>query len=170
MVVHRNKPECHVNNCDRPWSVRTQSKLDCFYHMFWTADPFCNQFLDWWYISLRWSIQWKDWIVVFKVKVMVTVQNVNDCLSGWYLLNHWIIETKLSPALPQPVKFLAERCTDAPANSMFSSSVMHLLSMLWVLMKILSHTSAKKKTKMLKFQISQFYWLFSSDMAVKELV
>ena len=40
-------------------------------------------------------------------------------------------------------------------------------------MKILSHASAKKKTKMLKkFQISQFfYWPFSRDiMAVKGLM
>ena len=43
--------------------------------------------------------------------------------------------------------------------------------MLSVLMKILSHASAKKKTKKAYgFQISPFYWSFSSGiMAVKRL-
>ena len=55
-------------------------------------------------------------------------------------------------------------------NSVFSGPVTHLLSMLWVLVKILLHASAKKKTKNVKVQISQFYWLFSSNvMAVKGL-
>ena len=39
---------------------------------------------------------------------------------------------------------------DAPTNSVFSSPVTHLLSVLCVLMKILSHTSVKKKTKRLR--------------------
>ena len=44
--------------------------------------------------------------------------------------------------------------------------------MLLVLMKILSHAYAKKKTKRPKgFQISRLYWPFSSDiMAVKGLI
>ena len=46
--------------------------------------------------------------------------------------------------------FRAERCTDAPPNSIFSGPITHLLSVLRVLMKILSHASAKKKTKGLK--------------------
>ena len=57
----------------------------------------------------------------------------------------------LTPSLPQPVKFPAERCTDAPVNSIFSGSLTHLLSVLCVSMKILSHASAKKqKQKRLK--------------------
>lgn len=28
----------------------------------------------------------KDWIVVFKVKVLMKVHIFNKCLSGWYLL------------------------------------------------------------------------------------
>ena len=46
--------------------------------------------------------------------------------------------------------FRAERCTDAPANSIFSGPMTHLLSVLCVSVKILSHASAKKKTKRLK--------------------
>ena len=44
--------------------------------------------------------------------------------------------------------------------------------MLWVLMKAFLHASAAKKTKKVKrFQISHFYWSFSSDfVAVKELI
>ena len=44
----------------------------------------------------------------------------------------------------------AERCTDAPANRIFSGPMTHLLSMLHVSMKILSHASAKKKTQTVK--------------------
>ena len=56
--------------------------------------------------------------------------------------------TSLTPSLPQPVKkFRAERCTDSPANSIFPGPIAtHPLSVLCVLMKVLSHASAKKKT------------------------
>ena len=40
----------------------------------------------------------------------------------------------LTPSLPQPVKnFWAERCTDAPANRIFSGPIIHLLSMYWAI-------------------------------------
>ena len=50
--------------------------------------------------------------------------------------------------------------------------ITHLLSMLCVWMKILSHASAKKETKKAEgFQISRLYWSFSSDIkAVKGLM
>ena len=51
----------------------------------------------------------------------------------------------LTPSLPKHVK-----CMHASANSIFSGPVTHLLSMLWVLMKTISHASAKKKTKRVK--------------------
>ena len=56
----------------------------------------------------------------------------------------------LTPSLPQAVKLRVERCTDAPANSIFSSPITQLLLMLCVVMKVLPHASAKKKTKRLK--------------------
>ena len=49
----------------------------------------------------------------------------------------------LTPSLPQPVKFPGSKCTDIPANSLFSGSISYLLSVLCVLMKILSNASAK---------------------------
>ena len=60
---------------------------------------------------------------------------------------------------------------DTPANSRFSGPVTHLLSMLCVLMKNLSHASATKETKRLKdFKIRTFIYRFSSDvMEVKGL-
>ena len=78
----------------------------------------------------------------------------------------------LTPSLPQHVNFRAERCTHAPVNSTFSGSITHLLSMLCILMKIPSHTGAKKKTKRLRgFQTCYFYRSFPSDiMAVKGLM
>ena len=72
-----------------------------------------------------------------------------------------------------------------PADSiLLSGPITHLLLVLCVLTKILSHASAKKKRerererrkkkkkkkKALGFQISHFYWSFSGDiMAVKGL-
>ena len=42
--------------------------------------------------------------------------------------------------------------------------------MLCVLIKVLSHANVKKKTNVLGFKISHFYWSFSSDIiAVKGL-
>ena len=40
---------------------------------------------------------------------------------------------------------ISERCTDAPANSIFSGPVTHLLSMLYILMTIISHPGANKE-------------------------
>ena len=56
----------------------------------------------------------------------------------------------LTPSVPQPVKLPGWKCTDMPVNSPFSGSKSHLPSVFCVLMKILSHASAKKKTKRLK--------------------
>ena len=55
----------------------------------------------------------------------------------------------LTPSLPQPLKFVGEKCTDAPANNslIISDPISHLFSVLCVLMKILSHASARNKTK-----------------------
>ena len=66
--------------------------------------------------------------------------------------------------------FRVKRCTEVPADSVFSGPITHLLSMLRVLTKILSQARAKKKTK--GFKVSNFahYWLFSSSiMPVKGL-
>ena len=56
----------------------------------------------------------------------------------------------LTLSLPQPVKFPAERCTDAPVNSIFSGSLTHLLSLLCVLMKSFHMPARKNKQKRLK--------------------
>ena len=54
--------------------------------------------------------------------------------------------------------------------SLFSRPITHLLSMLCVLIKFLSHASAKKKTKRLKGSKFRSYLSFSSDItAVKGL-
>ena len=61
-------------------------------------------------------------------------------------------EDKLAPSLSEPVQFLGWKMqghTCAPVNTIFSSPLTHLLSMLCILMKILSHASVKKKTKRL---------------------
>ena len=69
--------------------------------------------------------------------------------------------TSINPFTAQPVKLRAEICTDAPAHSIFSGPVTHLLSVLYILMKIHSHASAKEKTKRLKgFQFCSFIGRF----------
>ena len=57
----------------------------------------------------------------------------------------------LTPSVSQPAckNVRAERSRDAPANSIFSGPITHLLSLLCVWMKNFSHASATKKTKML---------------------
>ena len=44
----------------------------------------------WWFIITSQSVLWRNWIIVFKVKVTAKFQNVYKCLSRWYFLNHWI--------------------------------------------------------------------------------
>ena len=60
--------------------------------------------------------------------------------------------------------FRAERWTDAPVNSLFSAPMTHLLSMVCVLMKILSHASAKKKTKS---KICKSTWCLTSTESLR---
>ena len=72
----------------------------------------------------------------------------------------------LTPSLPQPVKCFGGKMHGHSCR-VFFGPITHLLSMLFVLNKIFSHASVKKKTETLKgFQISQSYWLFSSVIVV----
>ena len=67
------------------WGL-VQSKYDSFYCIFWTADIFATKLR--WYIIINWNILWENWIAVFKVKVTAKTQNVNECFSSQYFLNH----------------------------------------------------------------------------------
>ena len=74
---------------------------------------------------------------------------------------HKIINTKLTPSLPQPVKFPPETWTDAPTNSLFSGPITHLLSMLCVFGENPFTCQSKKKTKTLKgFKFRTFNYCF----------
>ena len=67
--------------------------------------------------------------------------------------------------------FRAKRCTDAPANCIFSGPVTRLLLVLCLLIKILSHASAKKKTKSLKdSNFTLLVVILSHIMAMKGLI
>ena len=63
------------------------SKYDNSYCIFWTADPFVTKLglIVHYHKPECW---WRNWIVVFKVKVIANFQNVR-CLSRWYFLNRW---------------------------------------------------------------------------------
>ena len=71
-------------------------------------------------------------------------------------------------AAPACKKLQPERCTYAPANSLFSGPITHLLPTLCLLMKLLSHSGVKKNTKRFKgfklgtfigrFQVTSWRW------------
>ena len=45
--------------------------------------------LVWKYIIISQSVLWRNWIVVFKVKVTEKFQNISECMSKWYFFNCW---------------------------------------------------------------------------------
>ena len=90
------------------------------------------------------------------------------------ILSHASVKKKskrLNPFTASACKLSGLKVHGHPANSLFSGSISHLLSLLCVLIKILSHSSAKKKTEKLKgFDFRTFSWSCSSDItAVKGL-
>ena len=46
-----------------------------------------------WYSIISRSVLWENGIAVFMVKVIVKVKIVSECLSGQYLLNHFVRQT-----------------------------------------------------------------------------
>ena len=71
------------------------------------------------------------------------------CLKKAFSLKRYmcfVSSSLINPLIsPRLQNFQAERHMDAPAKSIFASSITHLLFMLCILMKILSHASAKKE-------------------------
>ena len=63
----------------------------------------------------------------------------------------------LTPSLPQPVKFIRWKVHGRACKQYISGPITLLVLMLYILMKILSHTSVKMKMKRLKgFQFCTF--------------
>ena len=67
------------------------SKQDFFLYIFRTADFFATKvvgFFFWFFFVLHYYFLWgKKKIAVFMVKITGNLQNVAECLSGWYFLN-----------------------------------------------------------------------------------
>ena len=63
------------------------SLVDSFYFVLWTVDPFATKLGL--IVNHHKLESWKNWITVFKVKVTVKIQNVNECVFGQYILNCW---------------------------------------------------------------------------------
>ena len=83
-----------------------------------------------------------------------------------------VLQSSFNPftLCPSLTNFRAEKGTDAPAKRVVFGRMAHLLSMLRVLIKILSHARAKKKTKRLKdFKFRFFIGRFSDIVAVRGL-
>ena len=81
MVVYYDEVMCHAE--------KLVHHLQCQGH----SEGVYNQnmtifYQTWWYSNTSLSVQWENGIIVLKVKVTAKVQNVSECLSGQYLLNH----------------------------------------------------------------------------------
>ena len=84
-------------------------------------------------------------------------------------------QESLTPSLPQPIKFPAEKCTHARLQiAYFDSPVTNLLSILCILIDISSRAHAKGKKDLNVFKFGTFVGRFPSDgetsMAVKGLI
>ena len=97
-------------------------KYDCFYHMHWTTDLFLQPNLIGWYIIISWTDLCKKYIVVFKVKVSVKVQNSIESLCILYLLFHWSAGLLLLTIKPNTTKWA---CTDS--STLTYSIIWHVL-------------------------------------------
>ena len=107
IVIHHYKPECHVQFfVVAIFKVKVtvtdfgliQWSHDYFYYMFWTAD-FLATNLVWQCMFISWSVLWKGCFAVFKVKVIVKVLNLSECLPGQYL---WSIKLRMVMQRHQP--------------------------------------------------------------------
>ena len=77
----------------------------------------------------------------------------------------------LTPSLPQPVNFPAEKCMDAPANSILSGLITSTFSAIPVDKSPFTRQCEKEDRKAKGFQILRFDWSFPSDIvAVKGLI
>ena len=93
MVVQHHKLGCPANSWVVVLKVRSQgseSKYNCFYYIFWTANPFASKL--WWYIIIRLTVWWKDYFTVFEFKVTAKVQNFIDCLDHVF----WTVYVKVT--------------------------------------------------------------------------
>ena len=76
----------------------------------------------------------------------------------------------LTPSLPQPVNFPAEKCMDAPANSILSGLITSTSNAIPVDKSPFTRQCEKEDRKAKEFQILRFDWSFPSDIvAVKGL-
>ena len=71
------------------WSVARAHMIKIWlYYIFWTADSLGAKLgLMVHHHKPEYLVKKKKWITAFKGKVTVKTQNVDECFSGWYLLN-----------------------------------------------------------------------------------
>ena len=99
--------------------------------MFWTDLVVTN--LVWQCMFIIWSILWKGYFAVFKVKVTVKVRNFIECLSGQYL---WSIKVSMVMHHHEPEYnteiYLAIFKVKATIVSTRSSAILKLFQSKWV--------------------------------------
>ena len=74
--------------CFQTWYCNVSLRYDSFYCIFWTVDPFATKpGLVVHYHKPEFLME--KWDCLFRVKVTTKFQNVNACLSRWFVLNRW---------------------------------------------------------------------------------
>ena len=117
-----------------------------------SLQPVCSK------TARKWSLWGREKFPILRHRHRVIIDEQLHSFDASLERPHWPLHCH------SQYNFRAERCTDAPANSTHSGPVLHPLSMYFVLMKILSHTSAKKTTERLKgfkfgyFQVISWQW------------
>ena len=103
MVIYHYKPECHVwkmgcylqgqGHTKWVWLHSMKSWLFLYVLNCWFFGDQLSLSL-WQCMFISWSVLWKGYFAVFKVKVIliVTVLNFSDCLPGQYI---WLIKPSM---------------------------------------------------------------------------
>ena len=94
MVMQHHEPESCGHFCCCCY-LQGQGHSKGSYHQNMTLSTILSELLIpwqpnlvWWYIIKSQSVLWKKKLIsAFRLKVTVKVQNVSECVSGWYLLN-----------------------------------------------------------------------------------
>ena len=93
MVMQYHKPACHAEKLVH--CVQCEGHSEGLHNKTMTISAVSSKLLVRlqpnlvsWYSIISRSILWENGITASKIKVTAKVQNVSECLSGQYLLNH----------------------------------------------------------------------------------
>ena len=87
MVMQHYEPECHAENFVVVVAI-FKVKVTATAHIIKMLIPWQPN-LVWWYVIISQSVLWKKLDYCIQGQGHSKFQNVNECLSRWYLFNHW---------------------------------------------------------------------------------